>query len=451
MNPLALIFFLFSAIALMAVPRKWAPVALLVGCCYMTMGQGINLGGISLPIYRMLLLVGVVRVKTKGERIEGEFNTIDKLVIAWGAWVFFASFFHEWSPGSGPVYAAGYVFNLITVYFLMRIWCTDLHDVTGVIVILAFLLVPIALEMVSEKITKINQFSVFGGVPFNVAIREGKFRAQGPFRHPILAGTVGATCLPLFIGILKRHRFAGMVGLASGVCMTLASASSGPAMSALAGVGAIFMWRFRNLTKAARYTAVAGYFAFGILTGEPGYYIMKRIDVSGGSTGYFRARLIESSIEHLGEWWLFGTDYTRHWMATGVSFSPNHADITNYYLSFGVTAGLVAMFLVIALLIVAFRWVGLVYRAHLEDSPADSYLIWCLGAGLFAHATTSISVSYFDQSLVFFWMNVAVISSMYSGHLLGHGFETDVPEDAEQDDDETERLIGPVAWSSQKV
>lgn len=432
MNPFAAIFFLIVAMTLMAVPRKWAPVALIAGCCYMTMGQGIDIGPISLPIYRMLLIVGLARVLVKGERLEGSFNTMDKLVLGWAAWIFLASFFHEGGPGSGPVYAAGYVFNLIAVYFLIRIWCTDLHEVAGIVVLLAFLLAPIAIEMVSEKFVKINQFSVFGGVPHEVAIREGRYRAQGPFRHPILAGTVGATCIPLFIGIWKRHRLAGMVGVASGVCMTLASASSGPAMSAMAGVFAVLMWRLRHLTKLARLAAITGYFALAIATGEPGYYVMKRIDISGGSTGYHRARLIESSFEHLGEWWLFGTDYTRHWMATGVSFSPNHADITNYYLVFGVTGGLVAMLLVIAILIVAFRWVGVVCRAHFDESPSDSYLIWCLGAGMFAHATTSISVSYFDQSLVFFWMNVAVISSMYSGHLVGHGFEAADSDDEEQ-------------------
>lgn len=448
MNPFAVIFFLISAIALFAVPRKWAPVALFAGCCYMTMGQGINLGSISLPIYRMLLLVGLVRVLVKGERLAGELNTIDKLVMGWAGWTVFASFFHEGGPGSGPVYAAGYAFNLIAVYFLIRIWCTDLHEVTGVLVLLAFLLAPIAIEMVSEKFLKINQFSVFGGVPHEVAIREGKYRAQGPFRHPILAGTVGATCIPLFIGIWKRHRFAGMVGVASGVCMTLASASSGPAMSAMAGVFAVVMWRFRNLTKLARYAAIAAYFGLAIVTGEPGYYVMKRIDISGGSTGYHRARLIESAFEHFGEWWLFGTDYTRHWMATGVSFSPNHADITNYYLVFGVTGGLVAMLLVIALLLVAFKWVGVVYRSHFDDSPKDSYMIWCLGAGLFAHATTSISVSYFDQSLVFFWMNVAVISSMYAGHLAGEGFETDESEEAEHHETRPVHARGAEAWIS---
>ena len=418
MNPVAAGFFLIVAIALFVVPRRWAPVPLLIGCCYMTMGQGIELGSISLPIYRMLLLVGIVRIMVKGESIQGPLNSIDKIVIAWAVWVFFASFFHVFEPGSGPNYAAGFIFNVVAVYFLIRIWCSNLEEAVGIVIVVAFLLAPIAAEMIMERITKINQFSIFGGVPYGVDLREGKYRAQGPFRHSILAGTVGATCLPLFIGIWKRNRSAAITGIISALVMVVTCASSGPVMSAMAGVCAVCMWKLRNLTKLARLAAVAVYIAFTIYTGEPGYYIMKRIDISGGSTGWHRARLIESAFNHLGDWWLFGTDYTRDWMDTGVSFSPNHADITNYYLVFGVTGGLVAMLLVIAMLIVAFRWVGVLYRAHFDVLPSDSFMIWCLGAGMFAHATTSISVSYFDQSMVFFWMNLAVIGSVYSCYLI---------------------------------
>lgn len=400
----------------------------------MTMGQGIELGPISLPIYRMLLLVGLARVVAKGERLSGSLNMIDKLIIWWGIWIMFASLFHTGTGGSGPIYASGFIFNFAVVYFLIRIWCTDLKYIEGVVVATAFLLAPIAVEMVMEKVTKINYFSMFGGVPHETAFREGKYRAQGPFMHPILAGTVGAVCLPLFIGILKRNRLAGIVGIVSGLGMTVASASSGPIMSAMAGGFAIVMWRFRDLTKLARMAAVVLYFAFQVIAGEPGYYIMKRIDLSGGSTGYFRARLIESAHEHIDEWWLFGTDRTRHWMDTGVSSSPDHTDITNYYLGLGVTAGLAGMLFFIAILIVAFRWVGIVCRKCFERSPADSFMIWCLGAGMFAHAATAISVSYFDQSLVFLWLNVAVISSMYSVHVTSQEFDTADPDEMEQED-----------------
>jgi len=95
----------------------------------------------------------------------------------------------------------------------------------------------------------------------------------------------------------------------------------------------------------------------------PPYYLMARVDLSGGSTGWHRARLIESSMEHLGEWWFAGTDYTRHWMPTGVYFSPNHVDITNHYLAMGVLGGLPLLFLFVLLLVKGFSIVGHSVRA----------------------------------------------------------------------------------------
>ena len=74
----------------------------------------------------------------------------------------------------------------------------------------------------------------------------------------------------------------------------------------------------------------------------PAYYIIARADIIGGSTGWHRAALIDSAIRHLNEWWLIGTDYTRNWMVTGVSWSADNTDITNHYLYLGVLGGLPA-------------------------------------------------------------------------------------------------------------
>jgi hypothetical protein len=413
MNPFALVFFLICAAALLMVPRRLAPVPLLVGCCYMTMGQGIELGAFHLPIYRMLLSVGLIRMVVKGETIDDFGNTADRLALFLMAWIMLASFFHDGVLGSGPVFASGVVFNFALVYFLFRSWCRDVPEVVGVIVIIAFMLAPIALEMLLEKIAKVNHFAVFGGVPREVMLREGKYRAQGPFLHPILAGTVGAVCIPLFMGIWRKNRIASITGLASGLCMAISSASSGPLMSMIVSIFAVIMWKYRHLARHARWSAVALYFAFQIYSGQPGYYLLSRIDLTGGSTGWHRARLIESAVLFIDEWWLFGTDVTRHWMPTGVSFSPYHTDITNYYLAFGVVAGLPALLAVVGIIVFCFRWVGETSRMLNEAEDQDAFVVWCLGAGLFAHAATSISVSYFDQSLVFIWMNVAIISSMY--------------------------------------
>lgn len=414
MNPLALLLFLVCSATLLSLPRKWAPVPLLVGCTYMTTAQGIELGPISLPIFRMLLLVGVMRTLFMGESLPGGLNKIDKLMIVWCAWMIFASFFHR-PDRAGFVYSCGVVFNVSLVYYLIRVWCTDLEEIQDVIRIIALLLVPIGLVMLTEKATGKNMLSVFGGVPMNVLVREGKLRAQGPFGHPILAGTVGATCIPLFIGILKRHRREALIGIAAGLLITFASASSGPVMSLLFAIFALCVWRIKSFTRAMRIGAVVLYFVLMLVMKKPPYYLISRIDISGGSTGWHRSFLIEQTFKHLSEWWLFGTDFTRHWMPMqGFAKDPYHTDITNYYIGFGVDGGLLAIILVILMLLAAFRFVGQIHDERIESRPDHAFMIWCFGACLFSHALTSISVAYYDQSMLYFWLSVAVISSVFS-------------------------------------
>lgn len=416
MNPIALLFFLICAFALLSVERKLAPAALLVGCIYIPLGQGIEIASVSLPIYRMMLLMGLLRVIVKGERLVGGLNTIDKLIIITGCWIIFSGFFHD-QERYGVIFACGLVFNFSLIYFLIRIWCVDIDEIRGVIVIIAFLLVPIAIEMLSEKATGKNLFSVFGGVPESVMVRQGKLRAQGPFLHAILAGTVGASCIPLFIGLftVSKYRLAAVIGILAGLVMTFASASSGPVMSLIFGCMALVMWRFKEYLGKLRIALIVGYVALIFLMDRPPYYLISRIDISGGSTGWHRSFLIEQTFAHLSEWWLFGTDVTRHWMPMqGIGSDHLHTDITNYYIAFGVQAGLPAMLLIVAVLLISFLWVGKILKAWGQNYPERRFMVWTFGACLFAHATTSISVSYFDQSMLFFWLPIAVISASYS-------------------------------------
>lgn len=422
MNLFAAIFFLATASLIWTLPRKWAPVPLLVGSCYMTLGQGIEIGPISLPIFRMLMTVGLLRVFIKQEHIPGPLNRIDKSIIALAIWMFFASFFHNGVDGSGPVFISGQLFNLLLIYFLTRIWTRDTAELTGIVKIIALLLFPVAMAMVLEKITGKNILSVFGGVPEDVLNRAGKLRAQGPFRHPILAGTVGATCIPLFIGIYKEHQKVATIGVTSGVVMVFASTSSGPVMSLLAGLFGLMLWHLRQFTRLIVGVGIGGYLALLLLMEKPPYYLISKIDISGGSTGWHRSFLIEQTFKHLNEWWLFGTDHTRHWMPNqGIAYSVNHTDITNYYIAFGVMGGLLAMILMIYAIVTALRWVCTLQSEPMTLKNQRGFMIWAFGAGLFAHAATSISVSYFDQSMLFFWLNIAVISSIYSNT---HLFDT---------------------------
>jgi hypothetical protein len=101
-------------------------------------------------------------------------------------------------------------------------------------------------------------------------------------------------------------------------------------------------------------------------------------------------------------------------MGLAVDEAGLHSDITNYYLWIGVIGGLPAMLLLIAIMWRAFVWVGVRVRQAPTALQQHTFLVWCLGAGLLAHAGTSMSMGYTDQSMMFFWLNIAVISSMYS-------------------------------------
>jgi hypothetical protein len=413
-NPAALVFLLACGIATLAVPRRWAPVPLLVGCCYMTIGQVIAIGPFNFPLFRVLLGLGVVRVVFRGERIEGRLNAIDKMVLAWGVWVFFASFFHAFTPGSGPVFALGAVYNVALPYFLMRIWCRNERELEIMVGAIAVLLVPVAITMWIEKTAIRNPFAVFGGVLETPMIREGRVRASGPFAHPILAGTVGATCLPLVVALWKSHRMLAVIGIAACIAIVLASASSGPLMSLIFGIFALGMWRFRWLTRFAMPGLVVVYILLALLMSRPPYYLLNYIDLTGGSTGWHRSNLIENFLAHSDEWWAYGTDRTRHWMPNASGPTPEHTDITNFYIAFAIVGGLPALLLILAILWRAFTWVGVAARIRTGPTPRTGFVAWCLGSALFAHAVTSISVAYFDQSVIFFWANISVISSFHS-------------------------------------
>lgn len=413
MTPLGFLFTLIASIALLTVQRRWAPLPLLMGACYMTVGQGVEIGPFSFTVIRIVILMGWVRVLVRGERPPGGLIGLDWIMIYWGLWGVCCSVFHS-SPSSYLVTQLGQVYNILGSYFLIRAFCRDREDIENIIRITAIILIPVALEMINAQMTGKNLFSVFGGVPEAVVVRSDRLRAQGPFLHAILAGTVGAVCIPLMLGIWRIYPRTAKVGIVAGLIMVGACSSSGPVMTVLASVFGLILWRWRHLTSQLRIAAVIGYIFLNLVMEDSAYYLIARIDLTGGSTGWHRAYLIEQAIAHLGEWWLAGTDFTRHWMPTGVSWSTDHSDITNQYIAYGVTGGLPLMCLFIAAIFVAFRYVGRILDQGGDGDDRGDWITWTLGVCLFSHAASCVSVAYFDQSFLFLYLSLALIGSLYA-------------------------------------
>ncbi|MDP3014552.1 MAG: hypothetical protein Q8M92_09935, partial [Candidatus Subteraquimicrobiales bacterium] len=91
MNDFAIVFVIINAAALLFLQRRWAPLPLLIGACYMTLGQGIEVGPFSFTIIRILVAAGVVRLIIRGERLEGGMNGLDWLMVVWALWALMSS------------------------------------------------------------------------------------------------------------------------------------------------------------------------------------------------------------------------------------------------------------------------------------------------------------------------------------------------------------------------
>ncbi len=411
MNGAGYLFSLVASAMLLGLPRRWAPLPLLMGAAYMTPGQELEIGPLHFPVIRLLIAVGFLRVLAKGERIAGGLNVLDRIMVLWAIWAAASSLFHV---EDSLVTRLGMILNALGAYLLFRVFVQDTEDIRNTFRMVCILLVPLAGALLVEKLTGRNCFAVIGGISEEVAVRHGRFRARGPFAHAILAGTVGAVCFPLALAQWRQNRRVALAGLAATGSIVFASGASGPVMTVLSILVALALWRVRDHLRMIRWGAVLLVLALAVAMKDPVYYLLARIDITGGSTGWHRAALIKASIDHLGEWWLAGTDYTREWMPTGVEWNTRHTDITNHYIAMGVWGGLPLLLLFWGVLVAAFALVGRALRATQNGDVEQQFLIWTLGAILFGHTATFLSVSYFDQSVVFFYLLLACIGSIYA-------------------------------------
>jgi hypothetical protein len=256
-----------------------------------------------------------------------------------------------------------------------------------------------------EHFTQHNLFTILGAPPLS-AIRDGAIRAQGPFRHPIIAGTLGAMLLPLFVGLWwqgKQHRTILAIGMAASIGMAIASASSTPLMTCAAGIGALLLWPYRARLRILRWGAVLGIVWLHLMMKAPVWMLIARAGGTLGGSGYHRAMLIDNFIRHFDEWWLVGTRTNANW-------GYDMWDVDNAFVAAGVGGGLVAFLAFIALFVYAYKQVGK-SRRLLRGSRTDDRLIWALGASLFANTVGFFGIVYFDQSLLVWYSLLAMISA----------------------------------------
>jgi hypothetical protein len=185
-------------------------------------------------------------------------------------------------------------------------------------------------------------------------------------------------------------------------------------MTAIVGVGALGLWKLRRKLRTLKVIAVTGTLVLHVLMESPVWYLMARLDLAGGSTGWHRAELITQAIKHFERWWLVGTDYTRDWIGYGIDWSSEMVDITNLYIQMGVRGGLLLLCLFVAVFWKTFAALGTgILRLRAEHDPRE-FVLWCTGAALFAHCVNFLSVTYFDQSAILLCFTIGAVPALCS-------------------------------------
>lgn len=435
-TPLGLAFVAVMMLLTLGLPRRWAFAPLLMTACWMTLGQRIVVAGINLPTLRLVIVAIFLRLLMRGEYLQIVWTKLDR-VLLWSLITNFIAFVLLWRTGDAIINRLGLLFNGLGMYFGLRCWIRDRGDVVRAVGVLALILAPVAGMMANEKLTGRNWFSVLGGVPAITVIRNGALRCQGPFSHPILAGTVGAVWFPIFVGLYwsGQKRFLALVGMVAGVVMTVTSASSGPLFTLMTAIAGIGLWPLRRNMKMFRRAVVAALVVTQLSMNAPIWYLMARVNILSGSTGWHRANLIDTAFRRLPEWFLVGVKDVAAW---GIFAG----DVTNHYLIEGFRGGFITLVLFVWTMVLAYRYVGLSLRAgppSLWFSGKDARLAWTLGAAIAAHMMTFLSVAYFDgQSMLNWYLAIALVVAYY----LGSPRDLDL----EQDGSAQPALPEPVWW-----
>jgi hypothetical protein len=412
LHPLVAVAMVLAILFILVRSRKDAMAPLLLAIFLIPKGQVLVIAGLHFNVYRIILLAGLAKwaVSRRTSALAGGFNSLDRLVTLW-ALSNFIVFSLQYLETQALIKSVGDLLDALGGYFVLRFLIQDREDVRKAVRVFALIAIIMGVCMINEQRTGENVFGQLGGMLRAPEVRHGQIRSQGAFLHSIPAGAFGATLLPLLVWLWSgasdpKSRMVASLGLIGASAMTVTCHSSTTVSSYAAGILGLCMWPLRKQMRIIRWGLAASVIGLHLIMKGPVWSLLEHIDLTGSSESFHRYQLIDTFIRHFGDWWLLGTRDNGSW-------GWEMADTSNEYVTYGISGGLVTFALFIAIISKCFGKIGTA-RKVVQGNRNEEWLLWCLGAAVFAHVVVYFGIDYFDQ-MEFAWLALlAMISTTVS-------------------------------------
>ena len=359
-------------------PRTLFGVALPVAFFFVGMllptAVSLNLGGLRLSVYRVVLIVMFLPmlVHLLSGRA-GRMTVFDALVAAHCTWALLALV--KWGGPAQGIESGGIdIVEFAGAYLLGRLSIRSHEDFTAMARAYVALVVGMLVFTIPEALTSVHILhdgisAAVGGPPAPfIEQRMGLERTFGPFDHPILYGVFSASAFSLAYFVVAERRLMNMGGMAqvAGVGVaTFMSASGGPYV-VLMMQGFVAAWQ-RVLGRvqgrwAALFTLFAAtYVAIDLFSTKTPFHVFINNFTFSKQSAYNRILIFEFGTAEVARHPVFGIglgDWERPvWMSDSMD---------NFWLVIAVRYGLPALAFLLALLL------GLVWCAgRRKDLPED--------------------------------------------------------------------------------
>jgi hypothetical protein len=417
LHPIVLAAMLIAIVLIFVLPRKNVIWPFLVMAFMVPLGQSILVGGLHFFVIRIIILVVAVRMLasmfSSPEGIFGDrLGALDVIFVVWALSRAVAGILIFSFNSGAIVYQTGFLLDALGGYFVLRYLIRDDDDIYRAIRVFAVLATGIAACMLFERLHQVNVFGFLGGVRAVPEVRGGSVRSQGPFQHELLAGTFGATLLPLFFVLWRqgKSQILAVLGALSATVMVVTSHSSTPVLAYGAALLAICAWPLRRSMRLLRWGFVLALISLHLVMKAPVWFLIARVDIVGGSSGYHRARLVNDFIVHFRDWWLMGTADNARW-------GFNMWDLCNQFVAEGQLGGLATFVCFVMMIVLCFSRIGRARKAVDGDRQKEWYF-WLLGATLLSHIVAFFGVSYFDQTRISWFALLVIIVTATAPYLV---------------------------------